>query len=83
MGHMAEDIDGVTCLTVTEAAEHMGCSVGWLRKLLESGRLEGRKFGQRSWLIPLKAADEAKANLTSRSLGQREAKPSAPKKRKK
>jgi excisionase family DNA binding protein len=80
---MAEDIDGITCLTVSEAAEHMGCTVGWLRRLLESGRLEGRKFGQRLWLIPLAAANEAKANLTTRSRGLREKKPTAAKKRKK
>ena len=80
---MAETIDGLKMLTVTEAAEHMGCTVGWLRKLLESGRLEGRKFGQRLWLIPLSAANEAKANLTTRSVGLREKKPAAAKKRKK
>ena len=83
MGHMAETIDGITCLTVSEAAEHMGCTDGWVRMLLLQGRLVGRKFGERLWLIPLAAAEEAKASLSVRSVGKREQKPTAPKKRRK
>jgi excisionase family DNA binding protein len=80
---MAETIDGLKMLTVTEAAEHMGCTDGWVRMLLLQGRLVGRKFGERLWLIPFSAAEEAKASLSVRSVGKREQKPATQKKRRK
>jgi hypothetical protein len=80
---MAETIDGLKMLTVTETAKHMGCTDGWVRMLLLQGRLVGRKFGERLWLIPLSAAEEAKGGLSVRSVGKREQKPTAPKKRRK
>jgi excisionase family DNA binding protein len=78
---MAHKVDGGEYLTVAEAVEFMGCTDGWVRMLLRSGRLEGKRFGERVWLIPLAAAKEAKANLTARSVGKRATKKASPRKK--
>jgi hypothetical protein len=58
--------------TVVEAVEHMGCSEAWVRTLLGAGKLKGAKrIGQRVWLIPEAAANEAKDALTTRSKSKR------------
>lgn len=69
---MAQQIDGGEYLTVVEATELMGCSEGWVRTLLSEGKLAGaRRIGQRVWLIPAAAAREARAGLTTRSVGKK------------
>lgn len=68
---MAQTLSG-TYLTVVEAAEHMGCTEGWVRMLILQGKLAAKKHGQRVWMIPLEAATEAKANLSTRSNGKKD-----------
>lgn len=79
---MPQQLPGGTYLTVTEAVRHMGCTDGWVRMLIRTGKLEAIRFGQRAWLIPQKAADEAKKALSSRSVGKRDAKKPVAKRRK-
>jgi excisionase family DNA binding protein len=63
-----EKIDGGEYLTVSEAVDFMGCTDGWVRALLREGKLPGsRRIGLRVWLIPVKAAKEARDNLTTRA----------------
>jgi len=57
-------------LTVLEAVDLMGCTEGWVRMLLGTGRLRGIRHGQRVWLIPIEAAREARDNLSTRSVGK-------------
>jgi excisionase family DNA binding protein len=77
-----EDIAGVVHLTIEETVELMGCTGGWVRKLLRAGKLPGRKFGERCWLIPRAAAIEARDSLTGRSNGKKNAVKPKAKKRK-
>lgn len=67
---MSQTLSG-TYLSVAEAAEHMGCTEGWVRMLILQGKLAAKKHGQRVWLIPLEAAAEAKGNLSTRSNGKK------------
>jgi hypothetical protein len=69
-------------LTVSEAAEAAGCTTGWIRWLLGTGELEGWKANERAWLVKADAAKALKGTLGPRSLGRRDAKPAAPKRRK-
>lgn len=64
-------IEGKQFLTVPDAVERMGCTDGWIRMLIRTGRLPAQKINARCWLIPVEAADAAKATLTSRSVGRR------------
>ena len=66
-----QTIEGRTYLTVLEAVQHMGCSDGWVRKLIRAGKLPATKFGNRVYMIALDAADEAKTELSTRSVGKR------------
>ncbi|WP_046503103.1 helix-turn-helix domain-containing protein [Streptomyces odonnellii] len=45
-------------LTVDEAAAVMGCRPRWIRTLLGSGRLRGRRVNARLWLIDADSFDE-------------------------
>jgi excisionase family DNA binding protein len=65
-----QKIEGGEYLTVKEAVDLMGCTEGWVRMLLGTGRLQGRRFGERVWLIPIEAAREARDNLSTRSAGK-------------
>lgn len=69
-------------LTVSEAADLAGCTEGWIRLLLARGDLEGWKAGERAWLVKAVAARALRDDLTSRSVGKRDAKPASPKRRK-
>jgi excisionase family DNA binding protein len=60
-----------TYFTVAQAADHMGCTEGWVRKLVSNGQLAAIKHGQRAWLIPLPEADKAARLLTTRSKGKK------------
>jgi excisionase family DNA binding protein len=63
-----QKIDGGEYLTVAEAVDVMGCTQGWIRHLLGEGKLPGaRRFGQRVWLIPTAAAQQARDALTTRA----------------
>lgn len=76
---MPQQIGQVTYLTVEEAVRAMGCTDGWVRLLCREGKLDGAiRFGQRAWLIPEASAKAAKADLSSRSSGQRAKKAAAP-----
>jgi len=65
-----QKIEGGEYLTVREAVGLMGCTEGWVRMLLGTGKLLGRRFGERVWLIPVEAAREARDNLSTRSVGK-------------
>ena len=67
---MAKTLSG-TYLTVVEAADHMGCTEGWVRMMIRTGRLKAQKHGLRAWLIPLEAATAARDGLTTRSNGKK------------
>lgn len=67
---MAQTFSG-TYLTVVEAAEHMGCTEGWVRMLILQGKLAAKKHGQRVWMIPQEAADAAREHLSTRSNGKK------------
>jgi excisionase family DNA binding protein len=69
-------------LTVAEAAELAGCSEGWIRLKLAAGELEGWKSGERAWNVAVDSVLELRKTLSPRSLGQRDAKPAKPKRRK-
>ena len=65
-----EKIEGGEYLSVREAVKLMGCTEGWVRMLLGTGKLQGTRFGKRVWLIPIEAAREARDNLSTRSVGK-------------
>ncbi|MFI0134748.1 helix-turn-helix domain-containing protein [Streptomyces luteogriseus] len=44
-------------ITVAEAALLMGCRPRWIRTLLESGRLRGRRVNSRLWLVDRASLD--------------------------
>jgi Rne/Rng family ribonuclease len=69
MVSMPQRIDGGEYLTVAEAVGVMGCTEGWVRMLLGTGRLAGKRFGARAWMIPLEAAREVVRQLRLRDLG--------------
>jgi excisionase family DNA binding protein len=69
-------------LTVTEAAEAMGCTVSYIRRLLRAGELEGQKFGPRSWMVARQSALEHRKVLSPRAVGHRETVKKAAKRRK-
>jgi len=55
-------------LTVTQAAEKVGCTVGYLRKLLRSEQIVGQKIGERAWIIPSWQVDVLeKGSLTGKA----------------
>lgn len=68
---MAEIVDGQRHLTIAETVEFMGCTDGWVRKLLRTGKLRGRRIGQRLWLVLESSAKEARDDLTTRSSGKK------------
>ncbi|MGW1034315.1 excisionase family DNA-binding protein [Streptomyces antibioticus] len=51
-------------LTVDEVAVAMGCRPRWIRTLLESGRLRGRRVHPRLWLIDADSVDEYRFGRT-------------------
>ncbi|MFF0593187.1 helix-turn-helix domain-containing protein [Streptomyces antibioticus] len=51
-------------LTVDEVAVAMGCRPRWIRTLLESGRLRGRRVHARLWLIDADSVDEYRFGRT-------------------
>lgn len=71
---MPHDIPAGRYVTVEEAVGIMGCTGGYVRRLLRAGKLPGHQLNPRMWLVPLAAAEAAKADLTSRSTGKRAAK---------
>lgn len=38
-------------LSVQEAAEFIGCTVGRIRQMLRSGELKGQKLSERAWVV--------------------------------
>lgn len=68
---MAETVDGQRHLTIAETVAYMGCTDGWVRKLLRTGKLRGRRIGQRLWLVLEASAKQARDELTTRSSGKR------------
>ena len=43
-------------ITVEAAAELIGCTTGRVRQLLRSGLIQGKKFGERAWLVNAESA---------------------------
>jgi len=70
-------------LTVSEAAEAAGCTVGWIRLLLGRGDLDGWKAGERAWLVNAAAARALRGSLSARSVGNRSTKKATVRKRRK
>jgi excisionase family DNA binding protein len=69
---MPESLNLSQWMTVAEAAEYMGCSVGWVYSLLSGGQMpQSRRLGQRAWLVSVADADRVRGSLTTRSLGKR------------
>ena len=68
---MAEIIDGKPHLTIAETVAAMGCTDGWVRHLLRTGVLQGRRIGQRLWLVTESSVIQARDGLTTRSGGKR------------
>jgi len=82
---MAEMIDGKPHMTIAEAVDFMGCTDGWVRHLLRTNKLRGKRIGQRLWLVSQESAIEARDGLTTRSAGKKHlaARPAAARKPKK
>jgi excisionase family DNA binding protein len=53
----AAPILGEQEMTVSDAAEVMGCSATWVRVLVRSGRLTARRAGRRTWLVDRRSLD--------------------------
>jgi len=69
---MPTKIGDTVYLSITEAGERMGCTPSWVRQLCRAGKLEGAvRHGQRSWLVPEKAAKTASQHLTTRAVGRK------------
>jgi excisionase family DNA binding protein len=49
-------------VSVSEAAEILGCTDGRIRQMLRAGEIEGIKLNERAWAIPKKAAEKAAKN---------------------
>jgi excisionase family DNA binding protein len=64
-------VDGIEYYTIEEAAEHMGCSTGWVRRLLHDGELKGTRMGKRMLLVTRSSARHAARRLTTRSKSRR------------
>lgn len=45
-------------VTVTKAAEIMGCTPGRVRQMLRAEEIEGEKVGERAWMVLRKAAEK-------------------------
>src|SRR5690606_28426241 len=45
-------------VSVNEAAEVIGCTVGRVRQLLIAGRLEGEKLNERAWRVDRRSAEK-------------------------
>lgn len=58
-------------LTVEEAVALIGCTDGWIRRLLREGKLEGWRAGERAWLVRRESALAAREGLSSRSNAKR------------
>ena len=58
-------------LTVADAVDAMGCTDGWVRLLIRTGKLEAVQVGKRAYLIPERAVQAARDGLTTRSNGKR------------
>lgn len=50
-------------VSVTEAAEFVGVSTGYLRKLLRGEKIPGVKIGPRAWVIPTNQLEKLSAML--------------------
>tara|TARA_R100001244_G_C5080664_1_gene113810 strand:+ start:72 stop:284 length:213 start_codon:yes stop_codon:yes gene_type:complete len=48
-------------LTVTQAAEEIGVTVGCIRKMLKEGRARGSKVGPRCWLLTMAEVDRVRS----------------------
>jgi excisionase family DNA binding protein len=64
-------IDGVEYYTIEEASEFMGCSVGWVRRLISDKVLKSIRMGKRMLLVTRASAKSAAKSLTSRSKARR------------
>ena len=57
------NIDLSEWLTVTAACPVIGCTDGWVRILIRSGKLPAWRAGERAWLIKRTDAIAARASL--------------------
>ena len=64
-------IDGM--ITVTEASQLAGCDGSYIRRLLREGRLRGKQVTPRLWLVSKADTQQLKKELSTRSIGQRNA----------
>jgi excisionase family DNA binding protein len=58
-GDVASDVPRLATVevTVAEAAELLGCTPQWVRYLLSTGRITGRKVSPRLWLVDRASLD--------------------------
>lgn len=50
-------------LNTQEAADVIGCTDGYVRRLLLDGKITGKKVTARSWVIPRKEAERVRDDL--------------------
>lgn len=65
-------------VSVAEACEIAGCTDGWVRHLLRSGKLEGCQVNDWVWLVDRKAAERLRGTLSSRSHAGRQRRSASP-----
>jgi excisionase family DNA binding protein len=58
-------------LTVAEAAERVGCKPDWIRKLRQSGKITGRRVGQRTLLVNAGSLDDYFRGAHDQTQGRR------------
>ena len=73
--------DTIEFLTAEKAADYVGCTSTWIRRLLKDGRLPGKQVCGWTWLIDKSDLDQLKKNLTSRSVSHRDHPPKKAKRR--
>ena len=51
-------------LSIDEAAARLECSPRWVRQLVSTGRIQGRRAGQRAWLVDADDFERYRRGLT-------------------
>lgn len=62
-------------ITLTEAAELIGVSKGYVCRLLNDGRIKAERIHQRAWLVDRKSAEQFRDNPPAMGRPRKESKP--------
>lgn len=54
-------------VSVAEAVSIAGCTDGWIRHLLRTGKLKGFQLNEWTWMVERQGCVELRKNLSSRS----------------